>query len=158
MRILPEEFAARREALAVQLDERGFSGCVLFDTHYVSYYTGFAFIPTERPIAFALATDGRGGMLVPRLEVEHAQANAAVSEVAYYDEYPDKRHPLEALVELLGALGIRERLGADHDGYPWVFGYRGPSLGELGFPPTPVADLVEDQLDDQERRGARTAA
>ena len=23
-------------------------------------------------------------------------------------------------------------VGADHDGYPWVFGYRGPSLGELG--------------------------
>jgi Xaa-Pro aminopeptidase len=146
VRIEPEEFAARREALAAQLDERGLSGCVLFDTHYVSYYTGFAFIPTERPIAFALATDGRGGMLVPRLEVEHAQANAAVSEVAHYDEYPGERHPLQALVELLGALGIRDPLGADHNGYPWVFGYRGPSLGELGFPPTPVADLVEDQL------------
>jgi hypothetical protein len=34
------------------------------------------------PIAFALAADGRGGMLVPRLEVEHARANAAVQEVA----------------------------------------------------------------------------
>ena len=146
MRISAEEFAARREALAAQLVERGLSGCVLFDTHHISYYTGFAFIPTERPIAFALAADGRGGMLVPRLEVEHAQANAAVSEVAHYDEYPGERHPMEALVELLGALGVRERLGADHDGYPWVFGYRGPSLGDLGFPPAPVADLVEDQM------------
>jgi len=86
MRISVEEFAARREALAARLEERNLSGCVLFDTHYVSYYTGFAFIPTERPIAFALAVDGRGGMLVPRLEVEHAQANSAVSEVAHYDE------------------------------------------------------------------------
>jgi Xaa-Pro dipeptidase len=146
MRISTEEFAARREALVAQLAERGLSGCVLFDTHHIAYYTGFAFIPTERPVAFALATDGRGGMLVPRLEVEHAQAKAAVSEVAHYDEYPGERHPMEYLVELLGALGVRERLGADHDGYPWVFGYRGPSLGELGYPPAPVADLVEDQM------------
>lgn len=89
-----------------------------------------------------LATDGRGGMLVPRLEVEHAQANAAVHEVAHYDEYPGERHPIEALRELLDALGVRERLGADQDGYPWVFGYRGPGLGEF----THVADLVEDQM------------
>jgi Xaa-Pro dipeptidase len=145
--IRPEEFAARRDALASRLEERGLSGCVLFDTHHVSYYTGFAFIPTERPIAFALAADGRGGMLVPRLEVEHAQANAAVSEVAHYDEFPGERHPLEALVELLGVLGVREPLGADGDGYPWVFGYRGPSLTELtGTAPTAIADLVEDQM------------
>lgn len=146
MRIAAEEFAARREALAAILDQRGLSGCVLFDPHYVAYYTGFVFIPTERPIAFALARDGRGGMLVPRLEVEHAQANAAVSEVAHYDEYPGERHPTEALLELLGALGVRDPLGADHDGYPWVFGYRGRSLTELGLPPGRIADAVEDQM------------
>jgi Xaa-Pro aminopeptidase len=81
-------------------------------------------------------------MLVPRLEVEHAQANTAVHEVAHYDEYPGERHPMEALHELLDALGIRDALGADHDGYPWMFGYRGPGLGEW----TNVADLVEDQM------------
>src|SRR5207253_6106141 len=53
--------------------------------------------------------------------VEHAQGNAAVSEVAHYDEFPGERHPMEALLELVAALGIRGRLGADHDGYPWVF-------------------------------------
>ena len=147
MKIDADEFAARRDSFAARLEERGLAGAVLFDTHHVQYYTGFSFIPTERPIAFALRADGRGGMLVPRLEVEHAQANAAVSEVAHYDEYPGERHPLQALAELLGALGVRERLGADQDGYPWVFGYRGPSLTELtGGPPAPVADLVEDQM------------
>ena len=145
--ILPAEFAVRRDALAERLGELGLTGAVLFDPHHVLYYTGFAFIPTERPIAFALAADGRGGMLVPRLEVEHAQANAAVQEVASYDEYPGERHPLEALPPLLDALGARGRLGADEDGYPWIFGYRGPSLGELtGEPPEHIAALVEDQM------------
>jgi Xaa-Pro aminopeptidase len=142
MRIEEAEFAARREAFAAKLADRGLDGAVLFEPHYVHYYSGFFFIPTERPVAFALAADGRGGMLVPRLEVEHAQANTAVHEVAHYDEYPGERHPMEALRELLDALGIRDRLGADHDGYPWMFGYRGPGLGAW----TQVADLVEDQM------------
>jgi Xaa-Pro aminopeptidase len=140
---IPEaEFARRRVMLAERLAERNLSGCVLFDPHRVLYYSGFHFIPTERPIAFALASDGRGGMLVPRLELEHARANTAVQEVAHYDEYPGERHPMEALRELLDALAIREPLGADQDGYPWVFGYRGPALGEV----THIADVIEDQM------------
>jgi Xaa-Pro dipeptidase len=142
MRIAEEELAARRSAFAATLAQRGLDGAVLFDPQYVHYYTGFFFIPTERPIAFALAADGRGGMLVPRLELEHAQANTAVQEVSHYDEYPGERHPMEGLRELLDALGVRERLGADHDGYPWIFGYRGPSLGEW----THVAGDVEEQM------------
>jgi len=86
MRITDEEFGARRDGLAAALEARGLSGAVLFDPQYIHYYTGFFFIPTERPIAFAMSADGRGGMLVPRLELEHARANTAVSEVAHYDE------------------------------------------------------------------------
>jgi len=142
VRITEEELAARRSAFAATLAERGLDGAVLFDPQYVHYYTGFFFIPTERPIAFALASGGRGGMLVPRLELEHAQANTAVQEVAHYDEYPGERHPMEGMRELLDALGVGGRLGADHDGYPWIFGYRGPSLGEW----THVAGEVEDQM------------
>ena len=142
-----EEYQARREALAERLGSRGLAGAVLFDPHHVLYCTGFAFIPTERPIAFALVADGRGGMLVPRLELEHAQANAAVQEVAHYDEYPGARHPLQGLLELLGALGVDGALGADEDGYPWVFGYRSPTLTELtGSAPARIGDLVEDQM------------
>ena len=145
--IRPEEFAARRSALAEHLTERGLAGALLFDPHYVLYYTGFAFVPTERPIAFALAAGGRGGMLVPRLEVEHAQANTAVQEVAHYDEYPGDRPQLEALAELLGALGVRGAIGADQDGYPRVFGYRGPSLSETaGAEVRPIGDVIEDQM------------
>ena len=111
-----EEFAGRRAQLAGRLGELGRTGCVLFDPHRVSYYTGFTFVPTERPMAFVLAADGRGGMLVPRLELEHAQANTAVSEVTHYDEFPGDRHPLAALVELLNAVGANGALAADEDG------------------------------------------
>jgi Xaa-Pro dipeptidase len=142
VRITETEFARRRTDLAARAAARGLDGVALFEPQYVHYYTGFFFTPTERPIAFVLAADGRGGMLVPRLELEHARANTAVDEVAHYDEYPGDRHPMEGLRDLLGALGVRGALGADQDGYPWIFGYRGPGLGEW----THVADLVEDQM------------
>jgi Xaa-Pro dipeptidase len=145
VRITPEEFTSRRAALAERL--AGYDGAVLFDPHHVMYYTGFAFIPTERPIAFVLTSDGRGGMLVPRLEVEHAAANAAVDEIAHYDEFPGERHPMTLLKELLDSLGVRGRLAADNPGYPWMFGYRGPSLAELyGEEVGEIAGVVEDQM------------
>ena len=142
------EYEQRTAALAASLRERGLAGAVLFDPAYVLYYVGFAFVPTERPMAFVLTADGSGGMLVPRLEREHAQMNALVGEVADYSEYPSETHPMESLLELLGAMGLnRERLGSDHDGYPWILGYRGPSLTELtGTAPEKITAVVEDQL------------
>src|ERR671935_1587710 len=147
MKIQQSEYEQRTRRLAEHAGERGLSGIVLFDPAYVLYYVGFAFVPTERPMAFVLNAEGQGGMLVPRLEREHAQANALVTEVADYPEYPSETHPMESLRELLERLGIRGSYGADHDGYPWVLGYRGPTLTELvGTTPEKVTAFVEDQM------------
>jgi Xaa-Pro dipeptidase len=147
VKIQEAEYRERTSRLASYARGEGLDGIVLFDPTYVLYYVGFAFVPTERPMAFAINADGEGGMLVPRLEREHAQANAMVSEVADYPEYPGETHPSEALRSLLDKLGARERLGADHDGYPWVLGYRGPTLTELlGVTPAKVTAFIEDQL------------
>jgi Xaa-Pro dipeptidase len=147
VRIQEDEYRRRTAALADHARERGLEGVVLFDPTYVLYYAGFAFVPTERPMAFALNVDGEGGMLVPRLEREHAEANALVQHVADYPEYPSETHPSESLRSLLGELGLRKQFGADQDGYPWVLGYRGPSLTELvGATPEKVTAFVEDQM------------
>jgi Xaa-Pro aminopeptidase len=147
MKIQEAEYRDRTAGLAEHLLESGLTGVVLFDPAYVLYYVGFAFVPTERPMAFLLTAEGEGGMLVPRLEREHAQANALVQHVADYPEYPSERHPMESLRELLGKMSLDGRLGADHDGYPWVLGYRGPSLTDLtGSTPEKVTAFVEDQM------------
>jgi Xaa-Pro dipeptidase len=142
------EYEGRTSALATGLRDAGLDGAVLFEPAYVLYYVGFAFVPTERPMAFVLTGDGEGGMLVPRLEREHAKANALVSHVADYPEYPSESHPMGSLRELLEAMGLADgALGADQDGYPWILGYRGPSLTELtGSTPEKISALVEDQL------------
>ncbi len=123
-------------------------GAVLFEPAYVLYYVGFAFVPTERPMAFVLSAEGDGGMLVPRLEREHALANALVDHVADYPEYPSETHPMESLRGLLETMELADAaLGADQDGYPWILGYRGPTLTELtGRTPQKISAFVEDQL------------
>jgi Xaa-Pro aminopeptidase len=146
--IAQAEYEQRTSALAARLRDAGLGGAVLFEPSYVLYYVGFAFVPTERPMAFVLTADGEGGMLVPRLEREHAQANALVSHVADYPEYPSVSHPMKSLGELLGKMGLTDAtVGADQDGYPWILGYRGPTLTELtGRTPQKISAFVEDQM------------
>jgi Xaa-Pro dipeptidase len=147
VKIQDAEFELRAASLAEHVRDRGLSGAVLFDNAYVLYYTGFAFIPTERPAALVVNAQGERGLFVPRLEREHAQANATVQHVSDYPEYPSERHPMEALQELLERLGVRDAFGADQDGYPWILGYRGPTLTELtGSAPEKITAFIEDQM------------
>jgi len=141
------EFKARRQRLREHLGAEGWTGVVLFDPTYILYFTGFAFIPTERPIAFLMNARGEESMFVPRLEVEHARSKTGIARVEHYVEYPDDPHPMKVLARSLGDLGITSRIGADADGYPWVFGYRGPSLSELtGAHVGKIAARIEDWM------------
>ncbi len=149
LRISDAEYAARCDALLGHCADAGLDGIVLFDADYIKYYCGFAFIPTERPMAFVMSRRGEKAMFVPRLEVEHAQANALIERVDHYLEYPADPHPAQALAQMLRDMGIRDHIGADHDGYPWIFGYRGPSLSELLGARVSVGSVrafVEDQM------------
>jgi Xaa-Pro aminopeptidase len=93
IKISTSEYRARCEVLLEHLKLSGLTGAVLFENYYILYYAGFAFIPTERPVAFVMNTKGEKALFVPRLEVEHAQANAVVERVAQYVEYPFEPHP-----------------------------------------------------------------
>ena len=147
IKISQYEFQVRSESLLEHLRDNKYSGVVLFDNDYVQYYTGFAFIPTERPIAFIMNTDGEKALFVPRLEVEHAKSNATIDRVSYYLEYPYTPHPMEKFSDELKTMGIRGQYCADNDGYPWILGYRGESLSEmLGDKPANVAGFIEDQM------------
>lgn len=131
LRLSSTEFHLRAKRLLDHIKHQQLSGAVLFDNFHVTYYTGFAFIPTERPICFAMNADGERVLFVPRLEVEHAKAEAQVERVESYIEYPDNPHPMKLFAEILKRLEIRDKVGADNDGYPWILGYQGESLSSL---------------------------
>ncbi len=147
IQIPSHEFTERTQKLVAHLQQQGLSGAVLFDNYYVHYYSGFAFIPTERPIAFAVNAQGERALFVPRLEVEHAQAQTDVERVDWYLEYPDIPHPMEKLKQLLAEMGIQDKIGVDTDGYPWIFGYQGPDLSELtGSKLVRLGKVIEAQM------------
>ena len=142
-----EEFSERVEKLLWKVTEDSLSGAVLFDSHYILYYTGFAFIPTERPIAFVMNSSGERALFVPRLEVEHAQSNSLIQRVDHYLEYPYQPHPTSVLKDMLLDMGITGHIGVDLDGYPWILGYRGPDLSELmESKTTMLTGFIEDQM------------
>ena len=141
------EHKQRCDRLRDHLERSSLNGVVLFDRDYILYYTGFSFIPTERPIGFAMNNQGERALFVPRLELEHAQSNALIDRVVHYHEYPDNPHPLHVLADLLKDMHISQAIGGDNDGYPWIFGYRGPLLSEImDVTVQSVRDFIEDQM------------
>lgn len=141
------EYTQRRQALETHLgpEDKGF---VWWGSAAIFYLTGFSFVPTERPIALAISRAGEAVLVVPRLELEHAQAYAQVERVAFYPEYPDARHPLAYLADLLKELGMGQgKLLGDGDGYGRVMGYRGPKLSELlSVEVTPFGDTLDELM------------
>jgi Xaa-Pro aminopeptidase len=145
--ITGDEHRARCDALLERARAEDLSGVVLFDPYYVLYYAGFAFAPTERPIALVLAADGTRALVVPRLEVEHAEAKAMFDRVEHYAEYPGEPRSETAIERALSELGLSGKIGADQDGYPWILGYRGPTLSELsGATVVRVVEQIEEQM------------
>ncbi len=131
LQIPKSEYESRAARLLEYARSQSLGGSVLFDNFHILYFTGFNFIPTERPIAFAASAGGERVLLVPRLEVEHAQAEAYVDRVESYPEYPGNPHPMQAFADLVRRLGVAGIIGADNDGYPWILGYQGPTLSSL---------------------------
>ena len=130
-RIGQPERAARARQVFAHLPST-IDGLVLFDDQYILYYSGFAFFPTERPIALVITRDGERTLFVPRLEREHAQQTSDAEQVVAYPEFPGRPHPVQHLADLLGRLGLASgQVGVDHDGYPSVMGYDGPSLSTV---------------------------
>ena len=121
------ELAQRRGRLLEHARSRGLSGYVLFDQKYIEYFTSFGFLSTERPVVFAASASGETVVFVPEFEVERVRDETAFERIESYPEYPGIEHPMRILARVLAAIGIRDSVGADQDGYPGILGYAGPA-------------------------------
>ncbi len=142
------ELARRLQTVRAVSARRDLDAVILFSPTHVFYLTGLGFIATERPIALTV-TAKEAVLFVPALETEHAESEAAVTRVVAYPEYPSDVHPMLRLKDLLADLRLSgARLGADSDGYPGIWGYRGPKLSEVltGAKVSVVKELVEDLI------------
>ncbi|WP_342506081.1 Xaa-Pro peptidase family protein [Sporosarcina sp. FSL K6-2383] len=126
------ELHQRQKRFIEKIKSQNVEGAVLFSNVNIFYLTGFHFWTSERPIALIVNEDARFTLLVPRLELEHAEAFALVDHVKSYPEYPGLKHPMLYLKELFleQNKGIKT-FGFDSNGYGSPSGYHGPSLTDL---------------------------
>lgn len=127
-----DELKQRQDDYVRKIKEIGLDGAVLFSNINIFYLTGFHFWPSERPIAIMINEKSEFSLLVPRLELEHAQEYALVDHVYDYPEYPGLKHPMLYLKDVF-TKNSGKRFGYDSIGYGSPFGYHGPTLAEL-FP------------------------
>ncbi len=141
------ELETRRERLLEHVRALGLTGLVLFDQQYIQYLTSFSFLSNERPIAFAQNAAGEMAVFVPEFEVERTRAETAFERIESYPEYPGLEHPLPIFARVLADMGIRDRIGADSDGYPGILGYQGLPLSEAtGATVSPLAPTIEHAM------------
>jgi Xaa-Pro dipeptidase len=141
------EFESRRERLLEHVRREGLGGYVLFDEHYIRYFSGFGFLSTERPVVYAQSAGGEMAVLVPEFEVERVRAESAFERVESYPEYPGVEHPMRILARVVADIGMRGAIGADQDGYPGILGYQGPALSEVAAARvSPLSAVIEGMM------------
>ncbi len=145
--LTPSHHKKRIEKLKVQLDEKDIDTFLIFNSKNIFYIAGLSFIPTERPIVLILH-HGETYFFVPSLEIDHVQHQVPfVEEVFSYFEYPDEKHPMHHLAEvLLDELKITSRrVASEIAGAPGYWGYKGPSLEEVtGLKFKLLPDIIMD--------------
>ncbi len=146
--LMHDGFGRRHDAIRSELKRLNLDVAVIFNPVRVTYLTGFAHLPTERPIALLLPVDHEPIMLLPVLEEEHFTSQAPwLKGVHVYAEYPGRVHPMRQLAGLVAGLPRGKgglRLGADGDGYIDLNGYRGPRLSEaVGAEVTPLGPAID---------------
>src|SRR5262245_4285385 len=141
------ELRERRERLLEHVRGAGLSGYVLFGADSIQYLTGFWFLSNERPVIYAESVGGESAVFVPEFEVERTRAETAFARIEAYPEYPGTEHPMAIFARILADLGIRDAIGADHDGYPGILGYKGPSLSDAaGASVLSLGDVIEGMM------------
>jgi len=108
------KMAYKRKADKIQaaLPAHGLDGLLLLDAYNVRYASGFAHIPSERPLGLFIAASGDPVLFVPLLEQEHA-AETWIADTRTYFEYPGEEHPVVWMAREAGV----KRLGVDSISY-----------------------------------------
>jgi Xaa-Pro dipeptidase len=102
------EYRARVRAAQAALAAQDLDGMLCLDHHDVLYLSGFFHAPSERPVGCFVPRAGDPVLFVPLLEREHAE-EGWIADVASYEEYPGRAHPVAWMAEHCDAA----RLGVD---------------------------------------------
>lgn len=140
----PHVFSARLRRLRARVTRGGFDAAVITSPRGVAWLTGYFSLATERPSALIVPRRGPVAAFVPGVEWDAAARQELIDEVWRYHEYPGPVPPLAYLAARLRGRGY-VKIVADAPGWGRRWGYRGPSLGELGLSVRVDPELVEGE-------------
>lgn len=148
VKISQKNYQRRINIVRKYLEEKNLEAMIFFNTRSIFYLTGFHHIPTERPIALILPTNGEISAFVPNLEVNHVRDDIpAITDVFDYFEYPDEIHPMKHFAQGIEKRKLADKaIAADGAGAPGYWGYKGPSLEEI-LPKAKITLLPELIMD-----------
>jgi Xaa-Pro dipeptidase len=105
---LPADVLDRlQDGVRARAEQAGLDAVLTDDPDDVAYLTGFFHHPCERPVVALVETSGRTLLLVPELELQHAQEQGTRAELVSYPEYPGLESPFAALARAGAPLGGR---------------------------------------------------
>ncbi|EAR52643.1 proline dipeptidase [Oceanicola granulosus HTCC2516] len=102
----PAHYEAIHAGIRAAMARDGLDLLLLEANDDIIYTTGFSHYTTERPVVFAITADD-AVLLVPRLEITHAQDQAIAADLVSYFEFPGVTSPFEALRPRLGEVAGR---------------------------------------------------
>ena len=117
LKITTAEHKSRIEKIQKQLQREKIDALCLTNSTRILYTTGFAHIPTERPLAAVIPRDERPFFMAPYLEYDHIRRECPIaSEVLTYPDYPGKVHPMRLFAKFMAQKGLAssKKIGRAH--------------------------------------------
>src|SRR6266496_6403160 len=134
LKITTAEHKSRIEKIQKQLRRERIEALYLTNSTRILYTTGFAHIPTERPLAAVIPKEEQPFFIAPYLEFDHIRQECPIAgEVLTYPDYPGKVHPMRLFARFLAQKGLASsKIATDSmEGAGGGYGYRGPALPDL---------------------------
>src|SRR3989442_15961884 len=101
LKISTAEHKCRIEKIQKQLRRERIEALYLTNSTRILYTTGFAHIPTERPLPAAIPKEAQPFFIAPYLEYDHSRQECRIpGEVLTYPGYPGKVHPIRPFASL----------------------------------------------------------
>jgi len=145
VRIPDAEYSSRLERLVSFMNKKGLDAIYLNSNASFSYFVGYHYIATERPVAMLVRKNGDVYFFGPIMEKEHIRTQTKfVKDVFCYFDYPGEVHPMKRFAEWMKQLNL-SKIGTESMVFyssPW--GYRGIDLRELL--PNTTFELVKEDI------------
>ena len=128
-----EEYKTRLRRLGSVMERRGVDSVFLSSPVNVKYFSGFNYLPTERPAGVFVNKDLDMYFFGPKLEEEHSMYQSQVFREAFsYFDYPGKTHPFRFFAKWMKELSAGQNIGSDGPSlYPPIYGFKGIFPSEL---------------------------